>query len=281
MYRKIKMKWKYYKMMLLPDSDPKEELTVTAEDRKALFRQYKKALLIRYTTEFDRTTDSRWYYCIKDTTYDLDLLKSKRRNVVKKAIANFDVRQITLTDYVDQFHALLNDAFQAYEKPVVFPYEYSQGQCRGISERKTSFVLGAFPKGSTELVGYLWLDIVGKSICLIEQHVMRAYEKAGCNTALDHALCELYTQKYYPEGYYLSDGERNVTHETAFHDFLIKYFGFRLAPCKLNVYFNPKLAWVIKPAIKLLPVYGGLLKKVTPDLYTKISGVRKLWELSK
>ena len=39
-------------------------------------------------------------------------------------------------------------------------------------------------------------------------------------------------------GYYIDDGSRTIRHETAFQDYLEKYFGFRKAYCKLHVKYR-------------------------------------------
>lgn len=274
------MNWKTYKSMLMPDSDPREKILLTAECRRALFSAHKSAILLRYTTDFDTASDSKWYYCIKDSAFDMEALKSKRRNVIKKGIANFTVREINLMNYVDQFHVLLNDAFQAYTNPPTWSYERCKHQCEEMCIRESSVVFGAFPNGEDKLVGYLWLDIQGRCIHMIAQHVMRDYEKAGCNAAIDHAMCVWYTQEYYPRGYYLCDGEKAIIHETSFQDYLIKYFGFRYAPCNLHVYLNPRYAWLVKMALAALPLYGWLLSKCKPNLYKNLVGIQKLRGMS-
>lgn len=52
------------------------------------------------------------------------------------------------------------------------------------------------------------------------------------------------------EGYlaneeYVCDGPRSINHETAFQDYLEKYFGFRKAYCCLHIACNPRIKWII------------------------------------
>lgn len=47
-------------------------------------------------------------------------------------------------------------------------------------------------------------------------------------------------------GFYLVDGERNINHQTGFQEYLIKYFGFRKAYCKLNIAYRPWVGLFIK-----------------------------------
>lgn len=39
-------------------------------------------------------------------------------------------------------------------------------------------------------------------------------------------------------GSYICDGSRSIRHETAFQEYLIRYFGFRKAYCKLNIIYK-------------------------------------------
>ena len=53
-------------------------------------------------------------------------------------------------------------------------------------------------------------------------------------------------EDFFNSGGYISDGSRSINHETAFQDYLEKYFGFRKAYCKLHIAYNPKVKWLIK-----------------------------------
>ena len=90
------MQWKYRKRMLICD-DVFNEIIISNAQAKALFKKYKKALFIRYTTEVDRTDSTEWYCCIKDDRYDFECLKSKRKNVIRKGLSNFSVREVKLS----------------------------------------------------------------------------------------------------------------------------------------------------------------------------------------
>ena len=60
---------------------------------------------------------------------------------------------------------------------------------------------------------------------------------------------------------YICDGARSINHETAFQDYLEKYFGFRKAYCKLNVTYSPKFKCIVNllyPFRKLLAKADGI-----------------------
>lgn len=51
------------------------------------------------------------------------------------------------------------------------------------------------------------------------------------------AIVEDYNEKL-SRNFYINDGERAIRHETAFQDYLEKYFGFRKAYCRLNIKYR-------------------------------------------
>ena len=59
------------------------------------------------------------------------------------------------------------------------------------------------------------------------QRVKPKYEKYQINAALVEHLLTEYEIKLKKSNFYVLDGERSIRHETAFQDYLEKYFGFR------------------------------------------------------
>ena len=125
-----------------------------------------------------------------------------------------------------------------------------------------SFVcIGAFDRESGILCGYSLLS--KQSETYVDFKVMRTNpecEKNGINAALVEGILR-YFDKFLINGGYICDGARSINHETAFQDYLEKYFGFRKAYCKLHIEYNPKLKWVIRltyPIRKLLMKMDGV-----------------------
>lgn len=269
------MQWKYRKRMLICD-DVFNEIIISNAQAKALFKKYKKALFIRYTTEVDRTDSTEWYCCIKDDRYDFECLKSKRKNVIRKGLSNFSVREVKLSDYVDDLYVLINDAYSGYDNAQSITFEQAKQKAEEISREKSTFVLGAFANDSEHLVGYLWCYIIDNCITLSEQKVIREYEHNGINAALLWELCQRYNEQYVDDGYYLLDGWKNILHNTNFQDYLVKYFGFRKAYSNLHIIYNPRYAWWLRPMLAFYPVYKGVLRKISPSMYGQITAIKKL-----
>lgn len=266
--------WKYYNHILLPKAEPKTEVSITPAEAKALFKQYRNAYVIRFTSNLDACNSEEWYYCIKDDAFSPSSLKSKRRNVLNKATLNFDVREIVPNRYIREFHEIINDANQGYSVKKDFEsLESITQRCNTLSAMTDSKYLGAFSKENGKLVGYLWLSFNGKCIHMVEQHCIRAYEHLECNAALCSKMCEIYTDHYLPAGYYLCDGERNISHQTAFQDYLIKYFGFRRAYCLLHCLYRKPIGFFIKLASPFYAVLSPLVKKLAPGFGASLDAV--------
>lgn len=76
--------------------------------------------------------------------------------------------------------------------------------------------------------------------------------------------------------FYINDGARSIRHETAFQDYLEKYFGFRKAYCKLNIMYRFPLGIMVS-------VLYPFRNRISADgkLGSLISGVLKMEELSR
>ena len=73
-------------------------------------------LLARWTTEFDCGYETNWWYCIKDTPFDIGSLPSKKRYEINKGKKNFEVRLIAPTEYKDELYDVTVDAYSAWDE---------------------------------------------------------------------------------------------------------------------------------------------------------------------
>lgn len=107
--------WKYYNHALLPVTAPNECPDLSElQDKNTWNYNRNKALLARWTTNFDCGYETNWWYCIKDDSFDINSVKSKIRYYIKKGIANFDVEVINACDYKVELYNVQVAAFSAY-----------------------------------------------------------------------------------------------------------------------------------------------------------------------
>ena len=85
--------WKYYNHAYIPAGAPHEEPDMKLLKDGSIWKLTKnKAMLARWTTNFDCGYETEWWYCIKDTPFEPEKLSSKRRYEITKAERNFEVK---------------------------------------------------------------------------------------------------------------------------------------------------------------------------------------------
>lgn len=80
-------------------------------------------------------------------------------------------------------------------------------------------------------------------------------ETKGINAAMVAGILEDHNDRLSKE-FYVNDGARSIRHETAFQDYLEKYFGFRKVYCKLHIVYR----FPINIAVKFLYPFRKKIK---------------------
>ena len=234
----------YYNHVILPYSEPHENVFLQEKEVKQIWKVYPKALLIRYTNGYNTTNKKDWYYVVKDEPFDINNIKSKRRYVIKQGVKYFEVKSISVQDYQEQLYEVAKQSFSAYPKkyrpkmPPISEFIESLESYNGI-------VYGAFFRENNLLCGYSIVTKRSRCISFPVQKTMPNYEKFQINAALVKAILDD-NSKLLAAGFYVCDGSRSVYHETNFQDYLEKYFGFRKIYCDLNLIYNPKYAFLFR-----------------------------------
>lgn len=246
--------WKYYHRAALPTTPPHEIPNLSPlEDGSIWSIDDKKPLMARWTSDFDQGEETNWWYVIKDTPFDPSLLKAKRRYEINKGIKNFEVKAISPCEHLEALYEVQIAALSGYPKRNRFTIS-KEAFFRDMGRTENYVYFGAFSRKTGKLLGFAsvfcqssWLDF----------RVLKAdpaAEREGVNAALVEGLLR-YFQELLQQGIYISDGIRSIHHETAFQDYLEKYFGFRKAYCKIHIKYHPR----IKPVIGLLYPFRKLL----------------------
>lgn len=248
--------WMYYNHAAVPTTAPHELPNMNPiKDRSIWHTGGGTPLLARWTTDFDCGHETNWWYVIKDTPFDICELKSKRRYEINKGNKYFEIKKINSESYVNELFDIRSRNMEVY------PARYRQtidaeiwyDEIRKFSSNYS--VYGAFDRETGMLCGYANVSIQGKCANLVEVKVFPACEKQAIHASIVDGVLRDFSD-FLKDGY-ICDGARNINHETAYQDYLEKYFGFRKAYCKLNIAYNPKIGW----AVKLLFPFRGILKK--------------------
>ena len=251
--------WKYYNHALIPTSAPHEEVDMTDIENGTAWKKYPSALFARWTSDFDCGVETVWWYVIKDTPFDVNALKAKRRYEIKKGLTNFSVKKLDASECVSWAEDLYRVTIEAYS---AWPEKYRPSVAhdsfvRSVEEWTDRTVYAAFSAQDGSLCGYAFLKDQGKCLDFQVMRTVPACERLAINAAMVAAILED-QKEFLEQGGYICDGSRSVRHETAFQEYLEKYFGFRKAYCQLHLRYHKKVGWLIK----LLYPFRGLLKKM-------------------
>lgn len=212
-------------------------------------------LFARWVSEFDVPEVTQWWYCIRDEKISLENLNSKQRYRVKRGLKFCRVERVDPHQYGEGLYNVLVESMKDY------PLEY-----RGSIETYETFSKGfdvahadwfaVFDAESNGIIGYSTCHRGDEMAHLTALKVMPEHLNKDVNAALVFKIVEFYiNEKNY---LYVSDGARNIKHQTKFQEYLVHNLGFRYAYCKLNIQYNKYMGLVVK----ILYPFRNVLNKI-------------------
>lgn len=228
----------------------------------------------RWTSDFDCNEETAWWYVIKDSPFNIEDLKAKRRYEINKGKKNFAVREINPGDYSDELYQITVAAYSQWPEKYR-PHVEEKRFKDGINEWSSKVVFGAFSRENDKLCGYA---ILSEKENYADFNVLRVNpeaERLAINAAIVAGILERY-QRRLGSGFYINDGSRSIRHETAFQDYLEKYFGFRKAYCKLHIKYH----FPVGVAVQILYPFRKRINTES-SLGSLISGVLRMEEISR
>ena len=268
--------WKYYNHAAIPTTAPHENVDTTPVANGDIWKEAEKPLLARWTSDYDCGYETNWWYVVKDSPFDISALKSKRRYEINKGNKNFVVKEVVPAEYAEDIYRIAVAAYETYPKsyrPNIKHEEFV------ASVKKWAFykVYGAFFIEDDSLCGYACLRKEGAYIDFCVMKAIPEKEKMGLNAAMVHKILMDHEEFLKADGY-ICDGARSIQHETAFQDYLEKYFEFRKAYCHLHIIYNPKLRSVIGFAYSL----RNILKRIEfIPAVRKVNALLRMEEINK
>lgn len=244
--------WEYYNHALVPATAPHVVPDISWMNSPKRWRELsggRYPLLVRWVTDFDCQEETQWWYCIKDTPFDMSSLKYKRRRVINQGLQWVEVRQILPCEYAEQMAEINLAARLGYgehpdieEEKKMLAAEFAL-----LSEEQMGNCeyTGAFLRETGRMIGYGIYEIFDE---WVNQSVIKThpdYLKYNVNAALAFYAVERYLGND-SSVRYLSNGAKNISHETNYHEYLMKYFGFRKAYCRLHIRYRVLLAAVVR-----------------------------------
>lgn len=201
--------------------------------------------MARWTSNYNQDTQSEWYYCIKDSPFKLDELKSKQRYEINKGRKYFNISTICPQDYVEEIYRIQVEAFKAYPKEYRPELNYESVKAEILSEWNDKIIFAAFEKETGKMVSYC---IFKKKETYIEWSVLKSipeYEKFKVNAAIIAASLEYFNDDLI-KGLYIHGGEKNISHQTNFQNYLEYLFGFKKVYCRLHILYRPGIAQIVQ-----------------------------------
>lgn len=233
--------WNYYNNAIIPTTAPHKEIALSSIQEATNWRNWKseckRIFLARWTTDWDIKDETKWWYVIKDSPFDINELKSKRRYEINKGIKNFEVTEIDCKSFKEEIYAVQMAAREGYSEHITESLD--KKKLFYAIENKWNYYksYGAIYRETGELCGYALLRKDGSYINYALQYAKPEYEKYGVNAALVNKILEDH-KEFLSSGGYICDGSRTIHHKSAFQDYLQKYFGFRKAYCRLHIKYK-------------------------------------------
>ena len=240
--------WLYSSRHLIMNGGPHSKPDLDFVYSGDAWRVFPKAVCATWPSDFDKMSEGQFWYVIKDAPFDITQLKVKRRYEITKGVRNFSVSVVDNVDAVkDQLYNVYNESLKGYAGEVLnaISEERFYMFCKALSGHN-NLVFAARSRDTDKMCGYAHVPLYGDWAAFSALKTIPEYEKQGVNAALVAGILDHLAPYLAKEGFYFCDGSRTLFHQTAFQDYLEKYFQFRKAYCKLNVVYNPRLYFVLK-----------------------------------
>jgi hypothetical protein len=170
--------------------------------------------------------ENEWYAVIKDVYLPIEAYRTANiRNQIRKGLKNCVIKEISPDELLLDGFSIYKKAFSSFQKKIPLSnnaYNQWVNTFKGFSDI-INFI-GIFV--DEKLVGYSLIYLYAKQEANISEiRIDPAYHKFYPSYALFHWLSEKYLVDEKFE--YLSDGYRNLVHQTSIQDLLIAKFGFK------------------------------------------------------
>lgn len=263
--------WRLVHGSIIPYSLPHHGRPFDTEQARVLLKE-KRAHLIRWESCFDVPAESAWWHLIKDSDPDIGALAPKARNQVRRGLRDYRVERCGRELIAEQGHEVYR---AAYERYATFERQFSpQEFSRAVLDMPDSVECWAvFDRRSGGLVGF-GENIVDGEACFYSSMWFRPDSLRGyASYAL---LQEMNTHYLIDRNFrYVSDGARNISHQTGIHQFLEQKFSFRKAYCTLNVVYSPLIDMAVRVAFPLRRPVGALTRSSRFDVLMRQEELRR------
>lgn len=265
--------WKYYNHAMIPTTAPHEVPDLSIIENGNIWKENNGALFARWTTDFDCSKETNWWFIIKEAPFDFDNLNATNKKHIRQGLKKCNVRIINAEEEVEALYRVYEEAYVKY-KNYDNKIDYKQFCC-GVKEAVKDGVeyWGAWDS-EKKLIGWVTVKNHNKYVQTITAKFSANYLNLRASDALYYHILTYYLNEL--KVGYVCSGERSINHITNTQEYKIKTFGYRKVYCKLNIAYSPKINWCIKilyPFRKILK----LLDRIT--VFHRINAVLKMESL--
>ena len=260
--------WKIYNFGITPNLSPNREVESSKSEIISYINFFKKIFYARWTSDFDRSSPSEFWYIIKDSFGGMDELSSNTRSKVRRAFKTTEVKKISKDELVKNVYEVYSSAFDRYS---TFTKKSSRTNfLKSLENLKNSYdFFGVYFKETNELIAYsqnkTFDDCIDYTTIKFNPKFLKYYP----SYSLFYTMNEYYLHEH---GFkFVSDGARSIAHNTSIQDFLEDKFKFRKAYCNLNIEYS-KPFWfllIFSRSIRFL------IKHIPLDVFRKLEVLQK------
>jgi serine/threonine protein kinase len=178
---------------------------------------------------------SEWYGVIKRNHYEIQQYKSSNiRNQIRKGLKNFEIRRVSVAEVIKLGYSCFFNSQKRFQKEcnILEHLQWENQIASYVGFEDIVHFWGVFQ--NDVLKGYAIVYSYGTVEANISEiRMMPEANKQYASYALFHLLGEVYLHEL--NFNYISDGYRNLVHETSIQKLLIQKFGFEKVYLQLKV----------------------------------------------
>jgi hypothetical protein len=228
--------WRRYNKTLITNVAPHYVIKDSVSDIKVLVKK-SKVFLARWTTDFDKSNKTEFWYVINDLNSGIDDYSTNTRSKIRRGLKKLEVKMITKADILNSGYIVYKKSFSRY-RSFHKPLDKSSFISYILKLDGNRDFWGVFLKGTNNLVAFSQNKIYDNCCDYDEIRFSPEYLKLYTSYALFYTMNQFYLNKL--KFRYVNDGARSIAHNTNIQSFLIKKFRFRKAYCDLHIVYSFK-----------------------------------------
>tara|TARA_B100001250_G_scaffold204660_1_gene175655 strand:+ start:14256 stop:15056 length:801 start_codon:yes stop_codon:yes gene_type:complete len=243
--------WRKYNGALIPDIPPHLDMDIIDVEEKI---KQEGAYFARWTSNFDQSQATQFWYVIQDRPLEIDDYKSKIRNQIRRSLKKCNVKKVGKDEIIQFGYNSYSSAFKNYNT-FLSPLSEEDFVSSILSLGKDWEFWGIYNLDGL-MIGYSQNRVVD-DYC--DYSIMK-FHPDHLKSRPSEALIYTMNQHYLNERKfsYVNDGARSISHETNVQEFLIQKFKFRKAYCRLNIMYSWKVQLLLSIIYPLRSIIGYL-----------------------